>query len=689
MFNVALDNLIRNVRTGELRISRFLKSRPKMLSRIHGPAWDGDDPMGEDTDLENQGLSWLLMFKARVAFHNPIVDIDTPQPGLAQMDAAALEEVLQRIIEETDYRGALDETSDDAGINWSVVMTTRELRPEHANLGYPSYAPHYAVLSPEDVGWDAWALHRKRLRLIWHKYTRDLADVIEEAKEDRKRPKDEREGWNLDVLEGLGVDDATELSAMYGHERELPGLERGIAVFRDIWVPEYELPWVTERFERQGKTAAEAGFHGTIFTIAMNANVDWQVTSAGPPDIVQQTTKENIDRLISMKRAGFPRNPRPYFGPPCGPYAVIGLLNVPGSPIPLSSLVANEAGISELNAADKLLSRRMRKRKRGVAYDSKDKQTGKIIQDFEDGDIFGIPHLGEDGGKLQDVVVGAYDEVDLNYRNDRREQTQRNMGMGDALQGEAQPDTTATADNIAATASASRFEVFASNFLRGHEQVLRTMAWYAYHDPDYRVLIGKGDEAGVWIGGKPDEDQIRAVLEEFSIELDEQEFEQVVEYLQADRASFADMRLRVRLTSTARESEGVRRQRAADASGVLTGVLPAAPSLEPYFNVKEFLRRIGRDLNIEWLHELYRPDDALKMLGVQMAANTQGSRPDARMAISPAGIASAQSKQLIVPGASQTAGSGGPALNGRQTGSSLGAAARGGTSQLAPAGSPA
>lgn len=652
MFDCTLQNLTREVRAGESETVRNLKSRKKMLQRFRGPsgmpevASEHSDP---DPDLENQAVSWLLLFKAHVAHHRPTAKVTTARMGPARIDAKAQNDALKRWITETNFRKVMDEGSDDYGFNHTVVMTRRTPRANMMNHSAPLYFPECSILNPEEVSWDVNATDIDRARIIWRRYARDIADCFDEAEEDKGKPKWEQEGWNIEALEKLTVDN--ELHHLVRPTKDDTTVRRHEVVFRDVYVAEYELPWVTERFEAIGETAQENGFNGTIFTLAMSTETDDELQleeSMAATGEMDKKRNEAIERLIERQAVQFPKEARPFFGPPGGFLRVIGAHNVPGQAAPAGHLAVNEAGVAALNRADRLLTNRMEKRKNIVAYDSRDQQTAAAIKDADDQDYVGIPHLGEEGSKLQQLTLGGYDQQDVHFRDDRREILHRNLGMSDAMQGQGSGNVTATADSISAQSAGARMEVLASKFLRGFEDVLKDVLWYIWHDPDYVTVIGEGEESQLWIGGKPTEDRLDTIFDEYpEFEPEtEEEFDELLAHLQETRGTFADLELEIVLSSTQRETAQAKVQKAGLANELLANIVSQAPALEGWFDLQGHLDNVCADLDIEWFAKLYNAQ------GAQAAAQLEGVEhpnqlPKIRGQFSPTGIAASKRHSLM------------------------------------------
>jgi len=683
MFDCSLNNLTNEIKIGENRIAKYLKTRQRMLSRFVGPSEASEDNLeatGDgDPDLENQALSWLLLFKALVAFHNPRVKVRSRRAGVSQVDAKGLTQAMNRSVEEQNYRDLMDRTSDDFGFNWAVVMTRRAPRLDTRDWSHPTYLPESSLLQPEEYGWDAAATDHDHARIRWHRYTRDLSDCFDEAEADEGKPQWEQEGWNIDALRNLVVDNE-EVGRLVRPTLEDGTLERHEVVFRDVFVAEYELPWLTKRFEGSGQSAREAGFNGTIFTIAMTQEASTEMLLeqiASDPDDMEKNRNELIQKLIDADSVMFPKKPRPFYGPPSGPYRVIGALTVPGRAAPLGMIAAMEDGAMALNRADKLISVRMHRKKQGVAYDSKDTVTAGIIADAEDGAFVPIPHLGRDGTKLQPFKIQGFDEADVFYRNDRREILHRNLGLSDAMQGQGTSNLSATSDSIAAQSAGARLEVLASKFIRGHEGVLEDQMWYVHHDPDYVTVIGDGKYTALYLGGHPSEERLESILEhypEFAPQSDE-EFDELFEMVSEERSSIGDMQLKVVLSSTQRQTPQAKMRKVDFTSGLLQTVIVNAPQYEAIgFDVQSYLDEVCELEDCEWFAKLYNAEASRALAQAEFEHPNQV--PNARMEQSPRGIQGAFRHPLMMPGEAEQAATQ-PAPSGQSAGASAGGTARG------------
>jgi len=454
------------------------------------------------------------------------------------MAAMALEHGINRWVRDTNVRSVLQRVAYDTLITYGIVLTTQAPMPGQDPMsGFKAYWPNCYRITPKRFIIDPVSMSVPEARFMGHMWVRDKEDLMDEADNDRS--------WNKEVIETMQTSqDMEELGFENNRDRDVP--ERNEVVAYDIWIPEIEL---------KESPGPDFGFHGTIYTVAASEN--------------------NGQR--DPNKADFVRDPRPYYGPPTGPYAMFGTYYVPDTPYPLSPIMATMGQVDELNDHVRSASASAANYKRLILVDSKSK---KLAQDVKSQPHdYVVPVEGLDRDRVIPLELGGITNQQVSYIEMARERLDRNSGIHDAMRGNVTGSATATEVSIAEGSSTVRLAYIKQQFQEAVRSVLTKVGWYMHNDD--RVKFPLGVEASKELG-MPEPYFVGGT----------------------DPSSrFSDLELELEAYSMERTTEALQQRRAMEAFQIIANVASAMPQM-PYVDWGGLLDKMGDALNMPDLSSL-------------------------------------------------------------------------------------
>jgi hypothetical protein len=395
-------------------------------------------------------------------------------------------------------------------------------------------------------------------------WIRDKSSVLEDA---RKNPK---AGWIIENIEHLAY--SSDNVRMKRQKKDVPDREEILGY--DIWIPEIEL---------EDSPGTDEGFHGTIYTIAVDAATD----------------------PLGKERTGMIREPRPFYGPRWGPYIQYGVHPVPNDSYPLSPLLAVSMQVEELNRHDRSMSESAARYKRVLLYDQADVKTAQDLRDATHDHFVGV--RGLDKERIIPAEIGGITDQQITFKQMLKERLDRVSGFGDAQRGIVQGRGTATEATIADANADVRIAFTKQQFQGAVERTLQTVAWYMYHDD--QIVFPLGQEAAQvfedpdpwFVGGQHGGES---------------------------GASFDDLELEIEAYSMERSDEGLNQRRRLQAFQMVLAIAPIAAQT-PWIDWAELLDMTGDALNLPELGALFKADVAAEAMG-QMQQDEEpppGSEP--------------------------------------------------------------
>lgn len=177
------------------------------------------------------------------------------------------------------------------------------------------------------------------------------------------------------------------------------------------------------------------------------------------------------------------RAPREAVCHPRGPYVIFGHGIVPEDPVPLSQLAAAQGQTNELNIHAKQIAEDAGTAKRIVAYDKSDPELAKNITVSANGTTMGVN--GDPRAALFPFEYGGPQAANLTYSEILKQRVNRLLGLTDTRRGEVDPDSTATAEQIAEEGTSRREQFGKKVFQEQVGQIFSRALWLMrYKDPE-------------------------------------------------------------------------------------------------------------------------------------------------------------------------------------------------------------
>lgn len=435
----------------EVRDAYLGENYKEALRRFTGPAYRSSAPPS-DTDFENHAHSWLATFLPILASGNPRVRGKTPRLGAAAALSKAVELGINRNFELTDVKRTIEQGATFWAFKYAVALTTPTPVPGMMEREDPLHRPATKCLSLDDYAWDALGRQHAECRWQGHGLSRDKDSVLEEAAQFPARR------WNVDAILALGEDKSD-----IRERRGLPtDIRRSEIRFWEILVHDHQLDRAYDARGKAFKPLPEKGYRGTIFTLSEDGR-------------------------------SFLREPRPFWGPPEGPYTFSGYLYVPDEVVPLAPLVATAAQAEEYNATLASAIQAIRKYKRGFAVSSSAaSDLAAKIAEFEDLGVFTVDDIaGEIEKHLKVVEAGGLSNNHQVHIETLRFLLERASGLSEAQQGAVTGDATATEASIAQMSSGRRMGYMTEKFIQTFvKPIAKKEGWYLAADPRSRVDLG-------------------------------------------------------------------------------------------------------------------------------------------------------------------------------------------------------
>ena len=568
-----------------------LEGMSDQMDKYHGPFYNSGAADGEYAP-ENTYYEYVSLMIPRLVFDNPRVRVASRRPGAQAEVAEALRHGLNRWVRDTDMRRLLVELATDMLFNFSVCLVRQQ---DNKGLTLPNGDPQDSAtpkwprverVSQRRFFVDSDASRWEDARFMGHEWKRDRDDLVQMAKDDPEG------GWNVDAIEGM----ATDAGRSEWETKNKPDVpDRGEVYVYEVWVPEVEL---------DDSPGSESGFHGTIYTLAANSSLS--------------STSVDGDPI----KGEFIRDPRPFYGPRTGPYAMFGVYKVPDMVYPLSPLTAVEGQIQELNTHVLSASASMMKHKRIVGVN--DPRTAALIKNVKHDYVAVVPF--EDGRALvQEFELGGQTEQQANWIAVSRQRADRVLGMDEAIRGNVTGVGTATEHSIASESAATRMAYIRQSFTDSVVNVLRAVAFYMYHDD--QVVFPLGEEAMLELGLAPGEEP----------------------WFQGgghseSGYSFDDLELEIEPYSMERSSEGLVQKRSLEAHQILMGSLPSMQQF-PDYPWKDHFAKIGNAMNMPDMADLVTDEllarfaaDLQRTQESEAAAMQQSSQPRMKKDVGGGGV---------------------------------------------------
>lgn len=548
----------------------------RIVREYHTPAFRSDS-VGTSSP-ENYRFTFTLHTTARFASGRSVVKLSSRNKAtdsrVEELELAGDAWLQDSHFDETLQRAIADQCLQDM----AVLMVTQRTRRGFEQHDDPPKTPGATIIPPDLFIYDVYAPDMRSCEIQGHVVIVSKDKLVREAQENPE------EKWDLAAIAKLVVDSTTK---DYRKDADV-AVPRGEIVYYELWVSGYELPEIAALDEDERKK-----YHGTIFTISA-------------PDGAEL------------------KPPRGWFGPPDGPYCVRGVMVVPREARYLSMLTACEGQIEQCNAQARANDTAATNRKAFAVIDASTPEAKAAVLNVIDGQVLTIPGLSQSPNAIQVVEVGGITAQAHQREIDLRGRVERNLAMGDALNGQASGIATATENVIAAQASAGVATLVDAAVYNLAADVVRRALWF--FDQDYRS--GMVVDGAVHTGGSTYEEK-KAGIEHALLNkmIEPEEAKQAIEALgdlEGPQGTIDDLDITVESVRADAKEEA----RLTAANNILLQWAPLAPAVAQYApGADAFFKRVAQGIQVPEAGEFFDFAQAAQVMAEQQAAMQQQDTP--------------------------------------------------------------
>jgi hypothetical protein len=350
-------------------------------------------------------------------------------------------------------------------------------------MGGAGLMPRIYRIAPEKFFIDPAAETAREARYYGHEYKMDLDDLLVQAESDS--------AFDLEVVRDVkaGYDRKNEEYA----RASISVPDRNEVTIIEMWIPELEV-----------EGAKEGEHHGGLVRLI-----------------------EDTDS--SCQLAG---DPKPYYGPACGPYAVFGAYSVPSDVYPLGPMTMALPLIEETNDHAKTMSYSAAAYRRLVLVDSRGTKMAQDVASTPD--MFVVPAENMDRDRVIPLEIGGVTEQQMAYQNIMAARIDRLTGMSEVIRGSVTGDATATEVSTASSSSNLRLGYIQRQFADAVNSLMYKAAWYIIND-DTEVPLGP-KAAAYKLPPKAKGSDMGVDLAEMTLDVQAYSMERTSEALQQRRA---------------------------------------------------------------------------------------------------------------------------------------------------------
>lgn len=580
-------DLVDEIKAAEEANQDFLGNFQRTVERYHGKEYRNSAP-GLFSDPENHQFEWVSLMMPRLVSGNPKVRVKTARFGAQRDVAIAQEAALNRWIRDTKMRVVNEKLAMHFGFRWAVGMVTRGPAPGFSEPEDPKRRPAVKALSPSRYVRDPKALTDEDCRFKAHLVVRDRGDLIKDK------------DFNNLAVSKLQTYRQHETAEAGSQDRNF-NTDRDEVSYWEVWIPEVQVD----------KKKPEDGFNGSIWTVAPRMSL---------------SGKEGEQQEL--------RPPRPYYGPPSGPYTLIGGYLVPDLNTPLAPLVATASQAEFLNNIARANADAIEHYKRIIAVAGDEPDLQQKVKDAKHDYVLAFENMDELSRNVAQFEIGGTTQQILAAYQLARETLDRNSGIHDAMRGNVQGTGTATEVATADAASSARVGFLQQKFVDGIQNILEKVSWYLYHDDSVEFALGPeaserlnalNPETGeplelIFRGGTPREGDPNVILSGGDPD-------------ESKGATWWDLELEIDPYSMSRTTEEQMAAEVAEMNGFIMQVLPMMPQA-PYFAWDEYLQWVAERRNMPRLPEMVDMEAMLSvaelMLQAQVAPQQGSKQPQPR-----------------------------------------------------------
>lgn len=263
-------------------------------------------------------------------------------------------------------------------------------------------------------------------------------------------------------------------------------------------------------------------------------------------------------------------DPRPYYGPYCGPYEVFQAYPVPGQVYPLSPLVAVQDQVLDTQLHARALARSAAGRKSVIITDGTVGGLADDITNCNDREVLAVP--GFNSSQVVQLELGGATNQQYQHQEYIKARLDEHSGLTQIQRGQTGGSDSATEAQIATEALNSRLEYLKNRVSDAMNSSLKSVGWFLFHTPGVIIPVSRRDpltgqeQEGLFFGG-----HVEGV----------------------DAGSWEDYSLKVESFSMPKVSEQMLQRRALDFANYLSQTAPLAPQL-PFLRWMDIWRMVGK-----------------------------------------------------------------------------------------------
>jgi len=441
---------------------KFIKHNDMLVRRYAGRYYRADK-MPDRAVVDNHAYEYLSVILPSIIFDNPqcrMRSVNSDMRGLMPRGdglvmtvgdkVKGIELSLNRWSVDDEVSVVLRDVAVDFQFCFGVLLTTIVDQPGWQGVELLPSKPHLMRIDPRHFMIDPCAMtwrpnHANGPRYMGHMWKADVDDLLDDPDFDKTE------------LTKLAADTDTE-EYDYGVSKSLGVPDRNELLIWDVWVPEKQLSDVSATM-------------GCLYPLAVSMAGNGQ----------------------TGKKMRWIRQPRPAYCGPWGPYTIFGAYKVPGSPYPLSPLVATAEQAEETNAHTAAAAEDARAHKRFILGPSTYANAVNTVKNIKNGDV-AVVEAENPREVFQEFEVGGVSEEQYKYIQDARDRLNRVSGLSDSMRGQTRGDITATESAIADKGTHVRVAGMQSAYRACVTRVWYAAAWFMWYDDGIRYDLGAEGE---------------------------------------------------------------------------------------------------------------------------------------------------------------------------------------------------
>jgi hypothetical protein len=537
---------------------------------------------GKDFAPTNTVWEYTTGMLPQLIWTNPKVEVESAIPGQARYNSIGQKYAIEALMKMQNWDQLWEQVFTDA-LAWrgvTMVTTEKSHAPRYMD-GIPlknwegkeekidrktmlTY-PRMVYIHPTDFFCDSEMRTRAAARRMGHRWTDSRGHLKKVAAGDPT--------WNSDVLNAHGaVKKGTS--------------DKDLVTIYQLFVPSYLDPKAIDGYTGDEEPGKDDLHTGTLYTMMEGSDV---------------------------------RPPRVYRGPAQGPYEVYECVPQAGRRDRVAPLAAVWPQIDQDARVGEALTAAGESYKR-VAF-----MTDEMATAFSDNEHDGVVSVGLAPEILQQALVeaeiGGPSEQLIRAKMITAADKDRSLSMSDTGRGFAASDTTATAEDLAATSAAIRVGLIRSGLQRSAERQISVAFWHIEHNEDF--VIGVPQEARVKglemlrEGGMP-----------IPPGMENADDGSVIVWTGGDAlgvdpvSPFDAQTVTIQVMSMEKVSEGLQARRILQSGELMQRALEMKTNF-PGFKAKDYVEDAGAMLNIPGLGK-YMPDEAEQGAAAQGAPGAPG-----------------------------------------------------------------